>query len=42
LVNEDPYGDGWMIKIQIADLTDLDDLMTAEEYRRYIEEASGE
>src|SRR5262249_22013348 len=28
LVNEDPYGDGWMVKIQISDPTDLDELMT--------------
>src|SRR5271168_4466457 len=26
-VNEDPYGDGWLIKVKIADMTDLDDLM---------------
>ncbi|MBM4270158.1 MAG: glycine cleavage system protein GcvH [Deltaproteobacteria bacterium] len=42
LVNEDPYGDGWMVKITIGEDTDLDDLMTAEEYRQYIEESSEE
>ena len=42
LVNEDPYGDGWMVKIAIGDATDLEDLMTAEEYRRYIEETTEE
>ena len=42
LVNEDPYGDGWMVKITIGEETDLDDLMTAEEYRQYIEESSEE
>ena len=31
-VNEDPYGDGWLIKVKIADMTDLDDLMDNEEY----------
>jgi glycine cleavage system H protein len=40
LINEDPYGDGWMIKITIGDRTDLDDLMTADEYRQYIEESA--
>jgi len=31
-VNEDPYGDGWLIKVKITDLSDLEDLMDAEEY----------
>jgi len=31
-VNEDPYGDGWLIKVKITDMTDLEDLMDAEEY----------
>ena len=38
LVNEDPYGDGWMVKINIAEGADLGELMTAEEYRKFIEE----
>ena len=39
LINEDPYGDGWMIKIAVGDAADLDDLMSAEEYRKFVEEA---
>jgi glycine cleavage system H protein len=31
-VNNDPYGAGWMIKINIADAAELDDLLSAEEY----------
>ena len=31
-VNEDPYGDGWLIKVKITDMSDLDDLMDADEY----------
>ncbi|MEW6269356.1 MAG: glycine cleavage system protein GcvH [Thermodesulfobacteriota bacterium] len=42
LINEDPYGDGWMIKLAIGDKADLDDLMTADEYRKYIEESAAE
>ena len=42
LLNEDPYGDGWMVKITVTDQTDLEDLMTAEQYRAYIEEAAAE
>lgn len=36
-INEDPYGDGWMIKVEIADMDELKDLMTAEEYAEYVE-----
>jgi glycine cleavage system H protein len=38
LVNEDPYGDGWMVKIELSDPTDLDDLMTAAEYEKWVAE----
>ncbi len=31
-VNDDPYGDGWMIKIKMNDTSQLDSLMNAEEY----------
>jgi glycine cleavage system H protein len=37
LVNEDPYGDGWLVKIKVGDLADLADLLTAAEYRAFIE-----
>jgi glycine cleavage system H protein len=36
-INEDPYGDGWMIKVEISDMDELKDLMTAEEYAEYVE-----
>lgn len=32
-VNEDPYGKGWMIKIKISDTTQLEDLLSAEDYK---------
>ncbi|MGK7371504.1 MAG: glycine cleavage system protein GcvH [Candidatus Halalkalibacterium sp. M3_1C_030] len=32
LVNEDPYGEGWMITLKISDKSEMDDLMSAEEY----------
>ena len=32
LVNSDPYGEGWMIKMDIANLGDIDGLMSAEAY----------
>ncbi len=40
MINEDPYGDGWIIKIEIGDRSDLEDLMTAEEYEQYVAEQS--
>ncbi|MDA7825127.1 glycine cleavage system protein GcvH [bacterium] len=35
-VNDDPYGDGWMIKIKVTDSTDLDSLLTADDYNSLI------
>ena len=37
LVNTDSWGDGWMIRIRMADATEVDELMTAEEYDEYLE-----
>ena len=37
LVNEDPYGDGWMIEVELADEGELDDLLSPDEYRDQIE-----
>jgi glycine cleavage system H protein len=36
LVNKDPYGNGWMIKVTIADVSQLDDLLDAEAYEDLI------
>ena len=36
IVNSDAYGDGWMIKISIADEAELDKLISAEEYAKLI------
>ncbi len=35
-VNTDPYGDGWMVKVKCSDLSQLDALMTAEDYKTLI------
>ena len=32
LVNKDPYGDGWMVKVKIANKAQLNDLLTPEQY----------
>jgi glycine cleavage system H protein len=36
LVNSDPYGDGWMLKMRVSDGSELDALLGAEEYRKHI------
>jgi len=36
LVNKDPYGDGWMVKINIVDASQLDELLDAEAYKALI------
>lgn len=38
LINDDPYGGGWLIKIDPADDSELDELLSAEEYADFIEE----
>ena len=36
-IGDDPYGDGWLIKVKADDLDDLDDAMSAEEYKDQVE-----
>ena len=36
LVNSDPYGQGWMIVVEIGEASELDALMTAEQYEAYL------
>ena len=36
LVNSDPYGQGWMIKVEIDDPSEIDDLLDAEAYKKLI------
>src|SRR5690606_22476045 len=35
-VNADPYGDGWMIKVQLNDAADFDSLMSADQYKSLV------
>ncbi|MBN2247007.1 MAG: glycine cleavage system protein GcvH [Candidatus Aminicenantes bacterium] len=37
LVNDDPHGKGWIIKIKIKDKTELDKLMSASEYEKFLD-----
>jgi len=36
-IGADPYGQGWLLKVQIEDATDLDDALTASEYQERVE-----
>ncbi|HID32944.1 MAG TPA: glycine cleavage system protein GcvH [bacterium (Candidatus Stahlbacteria)] len=38
VVNKDPYGQGWMVKIQISDLSELRDALSPEDYEKLIGE----
>lgn len=40
LINEDPYQEGWMLKIELSNDADVEDLMSADEYKDYVEENS--
>ncbi len=42
LVNEDPYGEGWLVRIELDDPEHLDALMTPEEYEDYISDLGEE
>ena len=36
LINEDPYGGGWIIKIEIQDMEEIETLLSADEYKNLI------
>lgn len=36
LVNDDPYGDGWMVKISVSDASQLDELMSPDDYEEIV------
>lgn len=38
IIHEDPYGKGWIVVIEMSDPSELDNLMTAEEYEEFIRE----
>ena len=36
LINNDPYGEGWIVKVAISDASELENLLSAEEYKNLI------
>jgi glycine cleavage system H protein len=37
-INDDPYGDGWLVKIRLSDSSEGDDLLDADAYKKLLEE----
>ena len=42
IINEDPYQDGWILRIDVSSTTDYYEMLTAEEYDEYLKEIIGE
>ena len=38
-INEDPYGEGWMVKVKLSDPSEADQLMDAAAYKKLLEES---
>ena len=38
VVNEEPYGDAWMLKVELSSLEELDELLSPDDYQQYVEE----
>ena len=38
LVNSDPYGEGWMIRLRVGDPSEMDELLDSDAYRAIVEE----
>ena len=36
IVNEDPYGEGWLVRVRLSDQAELDDLLDEPAYREYL------
>jgi glycine cleavage system H protein len=37
-VNEDPYGEGWLVRVRLSDAGEVDELLDAEAYRSFLAE----
>jgi len=38
MINDDPYGDAWLIRIEISDPAEVETLLSADDYKQYVEE----
>jgi len=41
IINEDPYGNGWLVTIEMNDPSELNDLMSKSEYEKFLKEEEG-
>ncbi len=41
IINEDPYGNGWLVVVDMSDPTELNDLMSKSEYEKFLKEEEG-
>ena len=39
-INEDPYGDGWLVRVRLSDASEVDSLLDADAYQRLLETGS--
>lgn len=42
ILNTDPHGDAWLIRVHLTDRREIENLMTADDYEAYIQEKKGE
>jgi glycine cleavage system H protein len=38
LINEDPYGEGWLVRVKLSDPSEVDELLDADAYRKLLQE----
>jgi glycine cleavage system H protein len=41
IINEDPYGNGWLVVLDLSDASELNDLMSKTEYEKFLKEEEG-
>lgn len=41
VLNEDPYGEGWLVRVEMSNLEELDELLDSKAYQAYIKEEQG-
>ena len=41
IINEDPYGNGWLVVLEMSDPSELNDLMSKSEYEKFLKEEEG-
>jgi len=41
IINEDPYGNGWLVVLEMSDASEMNDLMSKAEYEKYLKEEEG-